>query len=141
MSKETDVGRIGEALVTGLFRKHLSDVEWTNEEADKSKPFDIIVHGCQPKAYVEVKTWANGRKTLGTQFKRPSIKRKLDYVEERGRGQIYTVVVKLNRYGSELRYIPGLPSRFFDEFDALDGLIAHLVGIEEESDASTSDES
>lgn len=111
-------------------------MEWTNEEADKSKPFDIIVHGCQPKAYIEVKTWADGRKTLGTQFKRPSIKRKLAYANERNDGDIYTIVVKLNRYESEVRYSEGLPSRFFPDFDAVDGLIARLVGIEEETDGS-----
>ena len=49
MATATDVGRIGEALVTGILRKHLNDVEWTNEDSERSTPFDIIVHGCQPK--------------------------------------------------------------------------------------------
>ena len=131
MVATTDVGRIGEALVTGILRKHLSDVEWTNEECERSTPFDIIVHGCQPKAYIEVKTWAHGRKTLGTQFKRPAVKRKRAHVDDAGGGRIFTVVVKMNRFESELRYADGLPSRYFNEFDAFDSMIASLVGVDE----------
>jgi len=115
MSKDARdrIGEIGEEIVIDRLSQILPDdiqICWTRL-SKPNHPFDIILwKSGQTIACIEIKTLDTERKWYWTQFKRPAIKRKMEFAGEAGCGSVYTIAVKMGILADEVCWIAGLPS-------------------------------